>query len=279
MKLRITTLLNMTKFITLMFVLTISIFSQVVQENTPELEGIDVVEHLGETIPLDIQFTNDKGELITLDKYFNQSKPVILVMAYYECPMLCTFVLNGLTDVASKLSFVPGNEYQIVTISIDPKETARLARVKKETHIEALNKTGAENGWDFLVGTEESSKKLSDALGFKYYYDEERDEYAHPAVVFVLTEKGVISRYLFGINYPEKDLRFALMEASTGNIGDVFDKFLLYCFHYDPEEKAYVLFAGNVMKIGGVLTVLFLGIVLVTLWRRESNRKIAVIKN
>ena len=154
-----------------------------------------------------------------------------------------------------------------------------MARVKKETHIEALNKPGAEKGWDFLVGPEESSKKLSDALGFKYFYDEERDEYAHPAVVFVLTEHGVISRYLFGINYPEKDLRFALMEASAGNIGDVFDKFLLYCFHYDPDEKGYVLFAGNVMRIGGVITVLFLGIVLVTLWRRESNRKVSVIKN
>ena len=258
-----------------MIVFSISVFSQVVQENTPELQGIDVVEHLGESIPLNLEFTNDKGELITLDKYFNKGKPVIMVMAYYECPMLCTFVLNGLTDVASQLSFVPGNEYQILTISIDPKETARLARVKKETHIEALNKPGSENGWDFLVGAEESSKKLSDALGFKYYYDEERDEYAHPAVVFVLTEEGVISRYLFGINYPEKDLRFALMEASAGNIGDAFDKFLLFCFHYDPDEKGYVLFAGNVMKIGGVITVLFLGIILVTLWRREST----VIKN
>lgn len=269
----------MTKTIILITAFTFSVLSQVVQESTPELEGIDVIERLGDQIPLDIEFTNDKGDLITLDKYFNNGKPVILVMAYYECPMLCTFVLNGLTDVASQLSFTPGNEYQIVTISIDPKETARLARVKKETHIEALNKNGAEKGWDFLVGKEESSIRLSDALGFKYYYDEERDEYAHPAVVFVLTEEGVISRYLFGINYPEKDLRFALMEASTGNIGDVFDKFLLYCFHYDPEEKAYVLFAGNVMKIGGVLTVLFLGIVLITLWRRESNRNVAVIKN
>ena len=220
MKLRINTFLNMTKVIMLIFVSAFSVWSQVVQENTPELQGIDVVEHLGESIPLHLAFTNDKGELVTLDKYFNKGKPVILVMAYYECPMLCTFVLNGLTDVASQLSFTPGNEYQIVTISIDPKETARLARVKKETHIEALNKTGAENGWDFLVGKEESSKKLSDVLGFKYYYDEERDEYAHPAVVFVLTEEGVISRYLFGINYQEKDLRFALMEASAGNIGD-----------------------------------------------------------
>jgi protein SCO1 len=269
----------MTKTIILLIIFSISVFSQVVQENAPELENIDVIEHLGESIPLNLEFTNDKGELITLDKYFNKGKPVIMVMAYYECPMLCTFVLNGLTDVASQISFVPGNEYQIITISIDPKETARLARVKKETHIEALNKPGAENGWDFLVGAEESSKKLSDALGFKYYYDEERDEYAHPAVVFVLTEEGTISRYLFGINYPEKDLRFALMEASTGNIGDAFDKFLLFCFHYDPDEKGYVLFAGNVMKIGGVITLLLLGIVLGTLWRRESNRKTIGIKN
>jgi protein SCO1/2 len=269
-------LLKMTKSIMLLLIFSLSVFGQVVQENDPQLQGIDVTEHLGEYIPLDLQFTNDKGEFITLDHYFNKGKPVIIVMAYYECPMLCTFVLNGLTDVASKLSFTPGKEYQIVTISIDPKETARLARVKKETHIEALKKSGAENGWDFLVGAESSSKRLADALGFKYYYDEERDEYAHPAVIFVITEEGKISRYLFGINYQEKDLRFALMEASTGNIGDVFDKFLLYCFHYDPEEKAYVIFAGNVMKIGGVITILLLGIVLITLWKKESNRKLAL---
>jgi protein SCO1 len=268
----------MTKLIIFFVALSISAFSQVVLKDAPQLKDIDVIEHLGESIPLDMEFTNDQGKLITLGEYFNKGKPVIIVMAYYECPMLCTFVLNGLTDVASKIPFVPGNEYQIITVSIDPKETARLAGVKKETHIEALNKEGAENGWDFLVGEEKSSKKLADALGFKYYYDEERDEYAHPAVVFVLTEKGVISRYLFGINYEEKDLRFALMEASAGNIGDVFDKFLLFCFHYDPDEKGYVLFAGNVMKIGGVITVLFLGIVLTALWRRESSRKVVATK-
>lgn len=261
-----------------MILITAFAFSQVVQENSPELEGIDVVENLGDSIPLDMEFINDKGELITLDQYFNNGKPVIIVMAYYECPMLCTFVLNGLTDAASKLEFTPGKEYQIVTISIDPKETSRLAGVKKRTYTEALNKPGAEKGWDFLVGEEQASKKLAEALGFKYYYDVERDEYAHPAVVFVLTEKGIISRYLFGINYAEKDLRFALMEASAGNIGDVFDKFLLYCFHYDPDEKEYVLFAGNVMKIGGVITVLLLGGILLTLWRRESKLKVSVIE-
>ena len=269
----------MTKLIIFTAILSITVFGQVVLEDAPQLRNIDVIEHLGEAIPLDIEFTNDQGELITLDKYFNKGKPVILVMAYYECPMLCTFVLNGLTDVASKLNFVPGNEYQIITVSIDPQETARLAGVKKQTHIEALNKPDADKGWDFLVGEEKSSKKLADALGFKYYYDKERDEYAHPAVVFVLTEQGVISRYLFGIDYQEKDLRFALMEASAGNIGDVFDKFLLFCFHYDPDEKGYVLFAGNVMRIGGVITVLFLGIVLATLWRRDSNSKSADKKN
>jgi protein SCO1 len=269
----------MTKLIIFFLVLSISAFSQVVLKDAPQLKNIDVIEHLGESIPMDMEFTNDQGKLITLGDYFNKGKPVIIVMAYYECPMLCTFVLNGLAEVASKLYYVPGKEYQIITISIDPKETARLARVKKQTYIETLNKPGAEKGWDFLVGEEKSSKKLADALGFKYYYDEERDEYAHPAVVFVLTEKGVISRYLFGINYGEKDLRFALMEASAGKIGDVFDKFLLFCFHYDPDEKGYVLFAGNVMKIGGVITVLLLGLVLIILWRRESNRKAVTIKN
>jgi protein SCO1/2 len=269
----------MTKFIILLIVLSFSTMSQVVLEDAPELKNIDVVEHLGESIPLDIEFTNDQDELITLDKYFNTGKPVILVLAYYECPMLCTFVLNGLTEVASKLSFVPGNEYQILTVSIDPEESVQLANAKKETHVNALNIPHAEKGWDFLIGKAKSSKKLANTLGFKYYYDEERNEYAHPAVVFVLTEEGVISRYLFGIDYKEKDLRFALMEASAGNIGDVFDKFLLFCFHYDPDKNGYVLFAGNVMKIGGVVIVLFLVIILASLWRKDSNQKIAEIKN
>lgn len=263
-----------------LFVISIQVaFGQKVLNNAPDLKKIDVEEHLGTSIPLDLHFMNDNGDSVTIGDYFNQGKPVLLSLAYYECPMLCTFVLNGLTKTASKMDFTPGNEYQMVTVSIDPEETVKLASAKKHTHTNALNKKNAANGWSFLVGDKNSSQSLADALGFKYYYDEERDEYAHPAVVFVLTDEAVISRYLYGVDYDDNDLRLALVEASEGKIGNTIDKFLLYCFYYNPDEKGYVLFAGNVMKLGGVITILFLGMTLAVLWRKDSNKKLSVKKN
>ena len=249
------------------------VHSQIVTKDDPDLKKIDVIEHLGDKIPLHLEFKNDKNQLVTLDHYFHNGKPVLMTLAYYRCPMLCTFVLNGLVKGASSLPYTPGVEYQMVTISIDPTEQVELAAAKKKNHVAAINKPGVEDGWDFLVGNEHSSKALAEALGFKYYYDQERDEYAHPAVSFILTEEGIISRYLYGIEHKEQDLRLALLEGSQGKIGSTLDKFILYCFHYDPAAKGYVLFAGNVMRIGGVITVLLLGGVLIVLWRRETFRK------
>jgi protein SCO1/2 len=253
-----------------------SVHGQIVTEDDPNLKKIDVIEHLGEKIPLDLEFRNDKNQTVTLDQYFNKEKPVLLTLAYYRCPMLCTFVLNGLVKGASSLPYTPGNEYQIVTISIDPNEKVELAAAKKSNHVAALKKPGAENGWDFLIGEAKHSEALAEALGFKFYYDEERDEYAHPAVSFILTEQGVISRYLYGIEYQERDLRLALLEASEGKIGSTLDKIILYCYHYDPDSKGYVIFAGNVMRAGGVITVMVLGGILLILWRKEFRRKAAV---
>jgi protein SCO1/2 len=197
-----------------------------------------------------------------------------MTLAYYECPMLCTFVLNGLSKAVGELAFVPGKDYQIVTISIDPDEGAELAAGKKVNQVAATGKTFEDHGWEFLVGDQNDIRQISDALGFKYYYDEERDEFAHPAVSFVLTDDGVISRYLYGFEHKEQDLRFALMEASQGKIGDTLDKILLFCYHYDPDAKGYVIFAGNVMRAGGVITVLILGTVIFLLWRRELKHRV-----
>jgi protein SCO1/2 len=162
----------------------------------------------------------------------------------------------------------------MVTISINPDESFNLAAAKKKNHLAALNKPVKENGWVFLTGTAENSKMLADALGFKYYYVEERNEYAHPAVIFVLTEEGKISRYLYGIEYKETDLRLSLLEASEGKIGSTLDRIILYCFHYDPDAGGYVIFAGNLMRIGGVITVLFIGTFLFILWRRENYKRV-----
>lgn len=246
---------------------------QVVQKEVRELKKIDVIEHLGEKIPLDLTFKNSKGEEIILGDLFKEGKPVLLTMAYYECPMLCTFVLNGLSNGLMDLNFLPGKDFQMITISIDPAETWDLAASKKKNQTAAVGKSFPEDGWEFLVGSAENSRRLADALGFVYYYDEQRDEYAHPAVSFVLTDQGMITRYLYGIEYREQDLRLALLEASEGKIGDTLDKILLYCYHYDPDAGAYVIFAGNVMRIGGVITMILLGTVLGILWRRESRKK------
>ena len=250
--------------------------TQIVMENSPELQKIDVLEHYGEMIPLNLTFRNSAGNQVPLSDFFESGKPVLITLAYYECPMLCTFVLNGLSQVVSEIAFSPGKDYQIVTISIDPLETPELAAGKKKNQIAATGKAFDQSGWEFLVGDQDNIAAIAQALGFQYYYDEDRDEYAHAAVSFVLTERGIISRYLYGIEFKEQDVRFALMEASEGNIGNTLDKILLFCYHYDPDAKGYVVFAGNVMRLGGVITVLILGTVLLIFWRRESQKKIKI---
>jgi len=260
-------------FVMLGFVLSNTVFSQITLDNVPELQKIDVIEHLGETIPLDLEFTNDQGRIVSLEDYFHQGKPVLLTLAYYRCPMLCGLVLNGLTKGVSKLDYLPGEQFQMLTISINPEESYRLAAAKKKTHLDAINKPIKKSSWVFLTDSTDNTKKLANVLGFKYYYVEERDEYAHPAVTFVLTEDGMISRYLYGIEYKESDLRLSLLEASQGEIGTTLDRIILYCFHYDPDAGGYVLFAGNLMRIGGVITVLIIGSVLGILWRKEYLKR------
>ncbi|MCF7805857.1 MAG: SCO family protein [Candidatus Marinimicrobia bacterium] len=246
--------------------------AQISAKNPQELQKIDVDEHLGETIPLDLEFTDHNGNTVTLEKYFRKDKPVLLTLAYYECPMLCTLVLNGISKTVDSLSWTPGKDYQIVTVSIDPRETAELAKAKHDLYLEQLDKQVSGDDWAFLVGEESQSKKLADALGFNYYYVEDKDIYAHPAVSYVLTEKGKISRYLYGINFKKKNLRLALTEGSEGEVGTITDKVLLYCYQYNPDADGYVLVAENVMKLGGALTVVILGSVLGVFWWREKHK-------
>ena len=262
--------------ISVMFLIIIhlNVYGQITMDNIPELQKIDVVEHLGEKIPLDLDFIDESGEKVYLRDYFKQGKPVLLTLAYYKCPMLCGLVLKGITDGVSELAYLPGKEFQMVTISINPDESFELAAAKKKNHLAAFNKPVNENGWVFLTGKARNSKMLADALGFKYYYVKERKEYAHPAVTFVLTGEGIISRYLYGIQYKETDLRLSLLEASEGKIGTTLDRIILYCFHYDPDAGGYVIFAGNLMRIGGVITLLFIGTFIFILWRRENYKRV-----
>jgi len=257
--------------VSLLFTLLFSSITtaQTLTEAAPELENIDVIEHLGKTIPLDLNFINSAGESIPLSTYFHNDKPVLLVLAYYECPMLCTLVLNGLGTALDNLSYTPGDDFQILTISIDPDETYDLAQLKQDQYSQSFIANDTAGSWQFFVDENNNVQTLADALGFQYFYDEERDEYAHPAVIFMLSEKGKISRYLYGINFKTNDIRMGLLEASEGRIGNTIDRILLYCFHYDPDKNSYVVFAGNLMRLGGLATVLIMGVFFSMLWYRE----------
>ena len=250
--------------------------AQAITTNDPALRNIDIVEHSGDKLPLDVVLTDDAGRTTTLGAYFDGKKPVIVVMAYYTCPMLCSMVLNGVAQTASQLDWVPGKDYTIVTVSIDPTETASLAAAKKVNYIKSMNMPEAANGWTFCVAEESQSKKLADALGFKYYYDEDLKQYAHAAAIYIITPEGEISRYLYGIEFKKQDFRLALLEASEGKIGTTIDRILLYCYHYDPAAGGYVMMATNVMKLGGAVTlavlVVFLGIFWLREWRRRHLR-------
>jgi len=252
---------------------TIGAAAQTISDSVPILQKVNVVEHLGDTIPLDVAVTNDAGEQVMMDRYFTPGRPVVLVLAYYECPMLCNLVMNSLTQTAKQLSWLPGQEYQIVTVSINPAESFSLARGKKDNYIRDFGQPEAAAGWDFCIAAEDQSRKLADAVGFKYYYDELQKQYAHPAVITILTGSGVISRYLYGVEFKERDLRLALLEASEGKIGTTVDRILLYCYHYDPNAGGYVLMAGTIMRTGGLFTIVLLALFLGLLWRREGGRR------
>lgn len=247
--------------------------AQVIRDDDPSLRNIDIIEHQRDTIPFDVVLTNDAGQEVTLGQYFEDGKPTILIMAYYTCPMLCNLVLNGVADAARAIDWIPGEEYQILTVSIDPTEMYDLAAAKKKNYLANIGRPDIDDGWTFFAATEDQSRKLADAIGFKYYYDEDLEQYAHAAVITILTGKGVISRYLYGIEFKERDYQFALMEASEGKIGNTIDRVLLYCFHYDPDAGGYVLFAANVMKLGGVVTLVFLALFLGFFWIRELRRR------
>jgi len=247
--------------------------AQQVRNDIPELKRINVREHLGDHIPLYTAFTDDSGRTVTLGDYFNHGKPVILILAYYTCPMLCNLVMNGLSDGLKQLELLPGRDFQIVTISIDPRDPVSLAAAKRKNYLANYGREGIESGWRFLVGTQDQIAILADSVGFEYYYDKETEQYAHPAVVMVLTPDGRMSRYLYGITFRKNDLKLALVEASEGKIGTVFDKFLLYCYHYDPDSKGYVLFAANLMKLGGAVTLLLAAVILTIFWLKEKRRK------
>ena len=233
-----------------------------------EMTGVGVDEKLGANIDLNLEFVSEGGKLRRLSEFFASGRPVILNLVYYKCPMLCNLTLNAQVSVLRELAWTPGKEFDVVTISIDPTETIEMAQDKKAAYLSNFDKPlGA--GWHFLVDYNGNVKKLAAQVGFRYNYDPNQKQYAHSAAIMVLTPNGMVSRYLYGIKFRERDLRLALTEAAADKFGLSFEKLLLMCYHYDPSAKSYVLFATNVMRLGGLLVVLILGFVLFRFWRQE----------
>lgn len=237
-----------------------------------ELDGIGISEKFGSTVNPDLEFMAESGYPVQLRSFFKQGKPVILNLVYYRCPMLCNLVLNAQTAVLKDLAWTAGKEFEVVTISIDPAEGFNLAQAKKKWYLENYGRPEAASGWHFLTDYQGNVKRLADQVGFNYRWDAKTEQFAHAAAIMVLTPDGRLSRYLYGIRYQARDLRLALTEASEGRLGTISDRLLLFCFHYDADAKSYVPFARNVMRAGGVLTVLVLGLILSVLWRRDRGR-------
>jgi protein SCO1 len=237
------------------------------------LVDVGIEEHLGARVPLDIAFLDDAGRKVELSRYFQSGKPVLFSFAYYQCPMLCNMVLNGMLGGMKKLSWVPGKEFEVITLSIDHREGPELAAAKKATHIEQLGKPEAAAGWHFLTGKEADIKRVADAIGFTYHYNPASNDYAHAAGIFTLSPQGKISRYLYGVDFRSKDLRLALLDASEGKALSFGDQIIMFCYRYDANAKSYVLFARNFMRGGGYVVVGFLTLLLVGLWRREFKKK------
>jgi protein SCO1/2 len=235
----------------------------------PELlKQVGIDQKLNQSIPLDLTFRDENGANVQLGQFFGQ-KPVILTLVYYNCPMLCTQVLNGVESSLKELSTDIGNQYDVVTISIDPTESHVLAKTKKEMYVGMYGRPGAAQGWHFLTGDEPQIKQLADAVGFRYAYDPDTKQFAHASAIMLLTPEGKISRYFYGIQYPTRDLRLGLVEASEGKIGTPVDQVLLFCYHYDPATGKYGLLISHVIQAGGALTVLIIGIGMLILFRGE----------
>ncbi len=237
------------------------------------LLDVGITERLGTTVPGDLTFKDESGHSVRLGGYFDGRRPVILTLNYFECPMLCTLELNGLVDGLRKVAWEPGRDFQIVTVSFNPLETPTLARLKKQSYVASYDKPGAWAGWHFLTGSAEGIKALTDAVGFRYHYDERTGQFAHATAIMLTDGHGRLTRYLYGVEFEPKALRLALTEAGEGKVGTATDQILLYCFHYDANEGRYVVAATNLMRVGGALTASVVAGFLLVMWRREARRR------
>ena len=238
-----------------------------------ELLDVGIVEHRDAQVPLDLKFTAADGRTIALADVFDGTRPVILTMNYSNCPMLCSLQLNGLVDAIRKMPWQLGDQYRILTVSIDPAETSQRAKLTEQKYLKAYGRPMQPEGWTFVVNRDESKiKQVADTVGFGYTFLPETKEYAHTAALMICTPDGRVSKYLYGVDYDPQTLRFSLLEAAEGKVGTPTEQFFLYCFHYDPEKGRYGPAAFRIMQVGGVLMLVVLGGVLSVFWMRERRK-------
>ena len=233
------------------------------------LREVGIDQKLNEQVPLDLTFRDESGRTIQLKELF-RGRPVILSLVFYECPMLCNQILNGLTGSLKTQKFSVGQEFDVLTVSFDPREGPELARAKKEGYMARYKRPGAAEGWHFLTGDQQNIDALTRAVGWRYTYDQRTNQFAHASGIMLLTPEGKISRYFYGIEYPPRDLRLGLVEASQNRIGSPVDQLLLYCYHYDPATGKYGLIIKNVIQLAGIVTILGIGALIILLRRREQ---------
>ena len=245
--------------------------SGIVASNVPpQFKDVTFAQRLGQKLPLDVRFTDETGRDVALGEYFG-SRPVVLAFVYYQCPMLCTQVMNGISSALKVLPFAPGKDFDIVLVSFDPRDTPEAANAKKRAHLDHWAARGTANGWHFMTGTEASIRQVTAAAGFTYQWDAQTNQFAHVSGLLVTTADGTLSRYFYGVEYSPRDLRLALIESGNGKVGSVVDELLLYCFQYDPSHGRYGAVFMNIMRLGSALTVCFIAVFILLMRRREMR--------
>ncbi|MGO9127350.1 MAG: SCO family protein [Terriglobales bacterium] len=248
--------------------MTQGIMSPPANVRPPGLKSVGIEQHLDEQIPANLPFRDETGKAVRLGDYFGK-RPLILNLVYYQCPMLCGEVLAGLQGAMRALKFDVGKEFDVLTVSFDPKETPEMAAAKKADSLKQYGRAGAAEGWHFLTGPQASIDALTTSAGFQYEYDPRIGQFAHATAIMVLTPQGKIAQYYYGVEYSPKDLRLGLVQASQGKIGTVVDQILLYCYHYDPQAGKYGAIVSRILQLAALATMLGLGVFLAVMFRRN----------
>ncbi len=251
--------------------------SQTTSSGLPEpLKKVRIEQKLGDTLPLDLQFKDENGQAVKLGDFFGKARPVIVTLVYYECPMLCNQVLNGLTGSLKGISLDAGKEFDVVAISFDARENEKpdLAKNKKASYMERYGRPGTEKGWHFLTGKQESVDAVTKAVGFYYEWDDNSNQFAHASAIMIANPDGKLSRYFYGIDYSPKDVKFGLIESADNKVGSVSDQLLLYCYHYDPSTGKYGFAILNIIRLGAIATLLGMGAMGFVFWRRNKRNSV-----